>query len=231
MNAPLADVPSADPLLVFSHLRWGKHWQRPQQLLVRLARGRQVLYVEPPRFLDDLARPRIEQSLVYPGVHRLVTELPVSYRQQERVTEVTVRTLLVDLLGPFGAFADRLAAPILWFFTPMPAPIMIGAFDERLIVYDPTSATDAHAIDPATFREREALLLRHANLVFADRHPGAVSAGDASAHRSTDAWDALVDEIDRLLRDVCTSRRPTSATDHPAAMPGWAAALVTRRGG
>lgn len=98
-------------------------------------------------------------------------------------------------------------------------------------MYDPTSATAAHAIDPATFREREALLLRHANLVFADRHPGAVSAGDASAHRSTDAWDALVDEIDRLLRDVCTSRRPTSATDHPAAMPGWAAALVTRRGG
>jgi hypothetical protein len=226
MTTPLADVPSADSLLVFSHLRWGAHWQRPQQLCARLARHREVLFVEPPRFLDDLARPRIEQSVSYPGIHRLVTKLPVEYRLHERVTEVTVRTLLIDLLGPFGAFADRLAAPILWFFTPMPAPTMIGAFDERLIVYDPMPTSAVHAIDPVAFHEREALLLRHANLVFADQDRE--SARDIR-HRTIDAWDTLVADIDRLLRDVCANRRSAGPTTTPAAVPGWAAAMAIER--
>lgn len=153
------------------------------------------------------------------------------------MADVTVRTLLMELMGSYGALGHRFDAPILWFSTPMPAPTMLGAFDERIIVYDPMPPAAARAIDPLLFREREAWLLRHANLVFADRETGAASGrrrtspvqstgctNDERPHRTAEAWDSLAADIDRLLRDVCANRRPTPTTNGVELVPGWLAA-------
>src|SRR6266550_4252488 len=40
-------------LVVASHLRWSFVWQRPQQLLSRLARHHRILFVEEPVFASD----------------------------------------------------------------------------------------------------------------------------------------------------------------------------------
>ena len=42
------------PLIVQSHLRWDFVWQRPQQLLSRMAATAPVLFVEEPILLDDV---------------------------------------------------------------------------------------------------------------------------------------------------------------------------------
>ena len=53
-------TPHDRPIVVHSHLRWDFVWQRPQQILSRLAANAPVLFVEEPMFLDDLAVPRLD---------------------------------------------------------------------------------------------------------------------------------------------------------------------------
>src|SRR4029079_17887182 len=48
------------PLIVQTHLRWDFVWQRPQQLLSRLARTAPVLFIEEPLFSHDDAAPSPE---------------------------------------------------------------------------------------------------------------------------------------------------------------------------
>ena len=43
-------------LVVASHLRWSFVWQRPQQLLSRLANHHRILFVEEPVFAPEGAR-------------------------------------------------------------------------------------------------------------------------------------------------------------------------------
>src|SRR5437764_14781987 len=44
-------------LIVVSHLRWSFVWQRPQQLLSRLARHHRILFVEEPVFASPSDAP------------------------------------------------------------------------------------------------------------------------------------------------------------------------------
>jgi len=47
------DSDGAEPgqgIVVFSDLRWDLLWQRPQQILSRLAETHPILYIEEPRF-------------------------------------------------------------------------------------------------------------------------------------------------------------------------------------
>lgn len=239
MTTPLADVRACLPLLVFGHLRWGEHWQRPQQLCARLAQQREVLFVEPPRFLDDVARPGYDATMAYPGVHRLIPRLPVVYRHSENVAQVTVRRLLLELTGPHGALGERFDTPILWFTTPRPAPVMVGAFSERLIVYDPLPHSAARDIPESLFRAHEDFLLHHANLVLSDRdrraatrlHPDATMpdgncTGARPSHRTEQAWDLLANDVHQLLREVSANRRPAAAPHRHDIFPGWLAAQV-----
>jgi hypothetical protein len=43
-------VPAMNELVVFSHVRWDFVYQRPQQILSRLARRYRVLFVEEPKY-------------------------------------------------------------------------------------------------------------------------------------------------------------------------------------
>jgi len=70
-----ATVPS--PLIVHSHLRWDFVWQRPQQVLSRLAATRDVLFVEEPVFSDDSAVPLLHVTQPMERIHRAVPRLPV----------------------------------------------------------------------------------------------------------------------------------------------------------
>ena len=63
-------VPVDRPLIVQSHLRWDFVWQRPQQLLSRLAEHRRVLFVEEPIFLDDVSAPRLDVTIPRANVFR-----------------------------------------------------------------------------------------------------------------------------------------------------------------
>jgi glycosyltransferase involved in cell wall biosynthesis len=214
VTTPIADVTSARPILVHSHLRWDFVWQRPQQLISRFACSRDVLFVEEPLFLDDVTKPVLEGSEPLPNVHRIIPRLPASYRDSESATHHVVRTLLLELVGTGGRLAHRFEAPIQWFYTPMPAPVMLGAFGERLVVYDCMDELAQFRFAPAELVQRERFLLARSDVVFA----GGRSLAEAKSrfHDNVHFFGCGVD-ADHFS---AASRDNTTVPEALAALPG-----------
>ena len=154
------------PIIVHSHLRWDFVWQRPQQLLSRLSDAHRVLFIEEPLYLDDVTTPSLALTLPMPRVHRAVPMLPAALRDRYDESIATVRELVRAQLGAGGSLAGQFERPIQWFYTPMPAPAMIGAFDERAVVYDCMDELSKFRFAPTALVDRERLLIASANVVF-----------------------------------------------------------------
>ncbi|HET9799842.1 MAG TPA: hypothetical protein VFP90_17725, partial [Gemmatimonadaceae bacterium] len=154
------------PIIVHSHLRWDFVWQRPQQLLSRLALRNHVLFVEEPIHLDDVAVARLDVSQPMPRVHRVVPTLPAALRGDYDASIAVIRELLRGRLAGDQALGVHFARPIQWFYTPMPAPAMIGAFDERAVVYDCMDELSKFRFAPRELVDRERFLMAQADVVF-----------------------------------------------------------------
>jgi len=144
-------------LICFSHLRWHFVFQRPQHLMTRFAREMRVFYVEEPVYCDEAA-PRLERHRTTHGVEILVPRLP--HGQSEAMQIAAQRRLLDGFLAE-----EAIAAPILWYYTPMSA-----AFSDHLaarkVVYDCMDELSAFRGAPAAMLERERQLLARADVVF-----------------------------------------------------------------
>jgi glycosyltransferase involved in cell wall biosynthesis len=158
------------PLIVQSHLRWDFVWQRPQQLLSRMAASAPVLFVEEPVLLDDVLSERLEITEPAPNVFRAVPRLPSYLRDDYDRAVADIRVLVQRAIGPRGALAGKFDRAVQWFYTPMPAPAMLGAFDERGVVYDCMDELAQFRFAPTDLPERERLLLDNADVVFTGGH-------------------------------------------------------------
>ena len=158
------------PLIVHSHLRWDFVWQRPQQLLSRMAAAAPVLFVEEPILLDDVRRERLEITEPLPNVFRAVPRLPAYLRDNYDAAVTTTRALVQQAIGRGGALAGRFAGAVQWFYTPMPAPAMLGAFGERGVVYDCMDELAQFRFAPTDLPERERQLMANADVVFTGGH-------------------------------------------------------------
>jgi len=166
-NAARTNTPHGSlPLIVHSHLRWDFVWQRPQQILSRFARNGPVMFVEEPVFADDIAAGSLEVSVVSAGVHRVVPRLPSRLRASYDESGIAVRALVQQLVRGPGALAGLFDHPVQWFYTPMPAPIMIGGFSERGVVYDCMDELAQFRFAPPDLPKREQFLMSRANVVF-----------------------------------------------------------------
>lgn len=150
-----------------SHLRWDFVWQRPQHLFSRFAKHRDVLFVEEPRFLDDITRPTLDHRTPLDRLHRLVPRLPSSFRESESAIQMAVRSLMQALVAPRGALAEQFDHAIQWFYTPMIAPAMLGAFQEAAVVYDCMDDLTQFRFAPKELAQRERYLLARTDVVFA----------------------------------------------------------------
>ena len=159
-------TPNTHALIVHSHLRWDFVWQRPQQILSRLARRRPVLYVEEPVFIDDVGTSALDVTTPCSGVYRVVPKLPGALRDSYDTACVRVRSLLTPLLAADGALGEKFADCVQWFYTPMPAPTMLGAFGEHGVVYDCMDELSQFRFAPPELVERERLLMSRADVVF-----------------------------------------------------------------
>jgi glycosyltransferase involved in cell wall biosynthesis len=65
--------------------------------------------------------------------------------------------------GPLGGAFER---PVQWFYTPMPAPAMIGAFNERGVVYDCMDELSKFRFAPTELVDRERYLVSNSDVVF-----------------------------------------------------------------
>lgn len=151
--------------IVHSHLRWDFVWQRPQQILSRLAINHPVLFVEEPIF-GNFATIGLEISNPHANVIRVVPHIDDVYADAyDQATEM-VRDFLLEELKTNSTLADLFKNPVLWFYTPMPAPIMLGEFDEIGVVYDCMDELAQFKDAPADIRNRERFLLKQADVVF-----------------------------------------------------------------
>jgi glycosyltransferase involved in cell wall biosynthesis len=164
--SPVADCAAPDrlPIVVHSHLRWDFVWQRPQQILSRLARHHRVLFIEEP--LRGESGPTLRLSEPYPNIVRAVPVFPpgaeTSVDEQCRV----IQRELAAALGEHPLLAGRFECPIHWFYSPMVAPPFLDTFDAAAVVYDCMDELANFRFAPADLRERERILLARADVVF-----------------------------------------------------------------
>jgi UDP-galactopyranose mutase len=161
-------------LIVFSHLRWDFVWQRPQHLLTRLAADRRVLFIEEP-VRHDGATPSWERHSPEPGVtvYRPRTPSAAPGFHDDQMAHLRP---LIEQLREQEALGDYLV----WFYTPMALPLL-DALNPLTVVYDCMDELSAFRGAPPQMLEREAELLRRADVVFTggpslyrakkDRHP------------------------------------------------------------
>jgi len=143
--------PERPALLVFAALRWNFDWQRPQQLLTRLAKHYRVLYVEEP--VTTHQDPYLECTQVAPGVEVLVVHTRCDACGFHRDQFPTMAALLSAFLQERG-----IAEPLAWTDTPAALPL-IETLSPRAVVYD------CH--DDASREGGDAALVRRADIVVA----------------------------------------------------------------
>ena len=155
-------------LVVLSHLRWDGVWQRPQQLISRVARhARRTWFVEEPipTTTTDLAL-RCESA---DPVTRVVLDVPL-----ETVSLGFNSEFSAEHRELVAAACGELVRPIVWLYTPLGLPLA-ERLNPSVLVYDVMD-------DLAAFREAaEELPLRHAQALAA---ADLVFTGGRSLHRN-----------------------------------------------
>jgi protoporphyrinogen oxidase/glycosyltransferase involved in cell wall biosynthesis len=169
-------------IIVFSHLRWNFVYQRPQQLLSRLAQFYHVVFVEEPVW--DAGPSRLDLSTPAPNVTvcqpRTSVQAPGFHDDQ--------LAALQPLLSQITPADD----PIVWFYTPMALPLL-PALHAGLVVYDCMDELAAFKNAPKQLLQRETALLARADLVFA----GGPSLFEAkrSRHANAHCFASSVDTV------------------------------------
>lgn len=152
-----AGTSSRIPLVVFSHLRWGFVFQRPQHLLTRLARQFDVFFVEEPVFAEGV--PRLQSVRQAEGVEVLTPFTPVAAPGFHDDQMPALKALVADFLA-----ARLLTEPLAWLYTPMALPL-VEDLDARALVYDCMDELAAFKFAPPQLLERERVLLEAADIV------------------------------------------------------------------
>jgi UDP-galactopyranose mutase len=143
-------------IIVFCHLRWDFVYQRPQQLLSRLAQHYKIAFVEEPVFHDGESF--LHSSSPAPNV--------TVYRPHTPVQAPGFHDDQIPLLQPLLAELIRGDdAPIAWFYTPMALPLL-PPLHAGLVVYDCMDELSAFKNPPKQLLQRETALLKIADLVF-----------------------------------------------------------------
>ena len=152
-------------IVVFSHLRWGFVWQRPQQFLSRFAKKHPILFVEEPFF--DAAEgggARLEMHSVMPNVTVACPHCPPSWSADPDMPD-KLRAWTgeaIDAMNDSGDFD----APLLWYYSPMDAAWSLGHFANRGVVYDCMDELSQFTGAPKALVNNEARLMEHADVVF-----------------------------------------------------------------
>ncbi len=170
-HAPEAFTSALD-LVCLSHLRWNFVYQRPQHLLSRCARERRVFFIEEPIFSDDPAA-RLEVTKDESGVWVAVPHLPHGLSEAEQ--HATQQAIADELFARY-----QIQDYVCWYYTPMALPFS-QHLKPRAIIYDCMDELSAFKGAPPVMKEREAELMRRADLVFTggqslyeakrDKHP------------------------------------------------------------
>ena len=181
-DSPALDEVRIDGLVCLCHLRWSFVWQRPQQILTRLARRTDVVVVEEPEIAVDADSPSL-RSRRTDGLTVLTPVLPARAGQGWGFHDST-NPAVAELVGDYLTAAgwDRPGRRnAVWYYTPM----AVGATPESIpfttTIYDVMDELANFKGAPIDIKDRERSLLEAADLVLtggpslyaarADLHP------------------------------------------------------------
>ena len=149
-------------LVVLSHLRWDFVWQRPQQILSRLAKNRRILYVEEPTLAESGQVPNLQVidsnlAILKPSISaESCAGRPLSLWPNEAAITQQIRQALKQLdYRDYG----------LWFYTPAPN-YLVHTLDPQIVVKDVMDELSNFKFAPPELRDRERTLLTNASIVF-----------------------------------------------------------------
>lgn len=162
-------------ILVFSHLRWDFVFQRPQHLLSRLASAHRILFFEEP-LMSDTGEAYLEFNTPEPNILVCRPHTPVADALGFCDAQLPYLANLVQKLIQ----QEKLDDFLVWFYTPMALPLAKDLHPQA-IIYDCMDELSAFWMAPPQLLQREAELLKCADLVFTggpslfaakkDRHP------------------------------------------------------------
>jgi UDP-galactopyranose mutase len=162
-----------EDLVCLSHLRWGFVYQRPQHLLSRFAKQQRVFFVEEPVPASGVPRMEIIRC-PESGVNICVPQMPegLSRASQDTILKLLLNNLLTE---------QQITDYLLWYYTPM-ALSFSTHLQPRLTVFDCMDELSAFKDAPQEMKDREAELMRLADLVFT----GGQSLFEAKVGRHSD---------------------------------------------
>jgi UDP-galactopyranose mutase len=203
-------------LVVHSHLRWDGVFQRPHQILSRLARDRRVAFIEEPIFLDpdgDEPKGPVRLATSNPAPNITVAQ-PFVPGQREHLPAVSaanqrlIRALVEEFLAREG-YRDV----VRWHYAPM-ALYLAGACPERAVVYDCMDELSAFAGAPPELIERERDLMRQADVMFTGGR--SMHEKKRSFHGNIHRFDSGVD-VEHFQK---AARPETRVPEDVARLPG-----------
>jgi beta-glucosidase/6-phospho-beta-glucosidase/beta-galactosidase len=205
-------------IVVFSHLRWGFVWQRPQQFLSRFARKHRILFVEEPFFdLADGVEPRLDIHQVMPNVTVLCPHMDKSWMRNPAMPELLMKFTKegMERINESGEF-DR---PLLWYYSPMDSAWSLGQFENRGIVYDCMDELSQFTGAPKSLVDNEARLMRAADIVFT----GGYELGEKKQkqHPNVHAFGCGVDFAHFSKASDTDTRIPPDIDFMPRPILGW----------
>ena len=184
-------------LIVFCHLRWDFVYQRPQQVLTRLARHYRIVVIEEPVYHPGPSY--LHKTTPAPNVTVCQPHTPGAASGFHDDQIPLLRPLLAELA------ADG-SAPIVWLYTPMALPL-VAPLRPALVVYDCMDELAAFKNAPKQLLQRESALFNLADLVFAGGP--SLYAAKARRHAHVHCLPSSVDVVH------FEQARPGGA-DHPA---------------
>lgn len=150
------EINNMNKIYVFSHLRWGFVFQRPQHLMTRLARHYHIVFIEEPVYAAEA--PGLTETQPAPNVTVIQPHTPSPEPGFHDDQLAFLETLLAGI-------ADEGEKPLLWFYTPMALPLL-KLFTPALVIYDCMDELAAFEKAPRQLLQRESALLARADIVF-----------------------------------------------------------------
>jgi glycosyltransferase involved in cell wall biosynthesis len=165
------DMHKQPAIVCLAHLGWDFVWQRPQQILSRIARDYPVMYVHEPALGSTAdGEPQLTQVAADHNVTAWQPMYPDRGEELERWRENYAKLVCDRLIAQgwarqSGSGLVPTRRLIVWFYTPAPV-YMLDYLPADLVVYDVMDELANFKGAATTLPEREALLLARADLVF-----------------------------------------------------------------
>jgi UDP-galactopyranose mutase len=203
-------------IVCLSHLRWGFVYQRPQHLLSRFAKKHRVFFVEEPVHTEGAPRHEVH-TCPDTGVHIAVPHIPAGLgaASQDTILKLLLNNLVTE---------HRLSDYILWYYTPM-ALSFSRHLEPRITVFDCMDELSAFKGAPQEMKDREAELLRRAEIVFT----GGQSLYEAKAGRCNNlhCFPSSI-EFDHFSQARTISEEPADQAAIPHPRIGFAGVIDER---